>query len=87
VPIEEEEDNTLCNNKTNNIIIIIGIAFSMLHGPDERLQDCECPVAEWSVISEVHLSSQHPDGYALLTANKSSGKINKKRICFLCCGK
>jgi hypothetical protein len=72
---------------SGNILMIIGIAFSMLLGPDERLQDCECPVAVWSVISEVHLSSQHPDGYLLLTANKSSGKRNKKHICFLCCWK
>jgi len=50
----------------------------MLLGPDERLQDREYPVAVWSVISEVHLSSQHQDGYVLLTANKSSGKRNKK---------
>jgi len=38
----------------------------------------ECPVAVLSVISEDHLSSQHQDGYLLLTANKSSGKRNEK---------
>ena len=43
---------------TSNIVIITGVAFSMFLGPDERLQDCECTVALWSVISEVHLSSQ-----------------------------
>ena len=45
--------------KSKNFTIIIGIAFSMLLGPDERLQGCECPVAVWSVISEVHFSSQY----------------------------
>jgi len=70
--------NTLCTNKVSNIQIITGIAFRMLLGPDERLQDRDYPVAVWSVISEVHLSSQHQDGYVLLTANKSSGKRNKK---------
>jgi hypothetical protein len=57
---------------------ISGIAFGMLLRPDERLQDCECPVALWSAISEYHLPSQHPDGYVLLTVNKSSAKRNKK---------
>jgi hypothetical protein len=29
------------------------------------LQDCECPVAVLSVISDDHLSSQHQDGYVI----------------------
>jgi hypothetical protein len=57
-------------------MIITGVAFTMLLGPDERLQVFECPVALWSVISEDHLPSQHPDGYILLTANNPSRKIN-----------
>jgi len=59
------------------ITLVISTAFTFFPGPDERLQDCEYPLGLWSVISEDHLTSQHPDGYVLLIANKSSEKINK----------
>jgi hypothetical protein len=49
----------------------------MLFGYDERLQDFECPFAVLSMISEDHLSSQHQEGYVLLTPKKSRGKRNK----------
>jgi hypothetical protein len=62
-------------------MVIIGIACSMLLGPDERLQDCECPVAVWSVISEVHLSSQHQDGYV-----GQVGKETKDTFAFCAAG-
>jgi len=59
------EYNILFTYTSSNILIIIGIIFSTLLGPDERFQDCECPVAVLSVISEYHLSSQHQDGYVI----------------------
>ena len=46
----------------------------------------ECPVTVLSVISEDHLSSQHQDGYVLLTAKKSRGKRNKNNFAFCAAG-
>jgi hypothetical protein len=63
--------NTLFTYTSRNILLIIGIIFNVLLGPDEDLQVFECLVAVWSVISQDHLSSQHQGGYVLLTADKS----------------
>ena len=40
-------------------MLINGIIFRVFLGPDKHLQVCKCPVAVWSVISKVHLSSHH----------------------------
>ena len=78
--------NILFTYISSNILIIIGIIFSMLLGPEENLQDCECPVAVLSVISDDHLSSQHQDGYVIWQPTSQVGKEIKKN-CFLWCGK
>jgi len=39
-------------------VLITDIIFSAFLGPDEYLQDYECPVGVWSVTSEDHLSSE-----------------------------
>jgi len=44
--------NTLFTYISKNILLIIGIIFSVSLGPDEHLQVFECPVALWSVISK-----------------------------------
>jgi hypothetical protein len=59
--------NTLFTCTSKNIPLMIGIIFSVFLGPYEHLQIFECPVAVWSVISQVYLSSQHQGGYVLLT--------------------
>jgi len=64
-------NNTLFTNKSKNILIIVGIVFSVFFGPDECLQAFECPVTMLSVISEYYHSSQHQGGNLHLTANKS----------------
>ena len=43
--------NTLFIYTSKNILLIIGITFSVFHGPDKHLQVFECPIALWSVIS------------------------------------
>ena len=68
--------------KSKNFTIVNGIAFSMLLGPDERLQGCECPVAVWSVISDLHLSSQHPDGTYFWRPASQVGKEIIKNFAF-----
>ena len=54
-----------------NILLVVGITFSVFFGPDEYLQISECLAVLWSVISEDLLFPQHQGGYVLLTANKS----------------
>ena len=76
-----------------NILLIIGIIFSVFLGPDGHLQVFECPVAVWSVVRD-HLCSQRNGGCVLLTTNHptetrfnqiSCGKSNKIQLCLLCC--
>jgi hypothetical protein len=54
--------NTLFTYINKIILLIIGIIFSVFHGPDGHLPVFECLVAVWSVISEDHLFSQHQGG-------------------------
>jgi len=49
-----------------NMLLIIGIIFSVFLGPVGHLQVFECPVAVWSVVRD-HLCSQHHGGCILLT--------------------
>jgi len=44
---------------SKNVLLKIGILFSLFFGLDEHLRYFECPVAVWSVISEAHPSSQY----------------------------
>jgi len=66
---------------SKNMLLIIGIIFSVIFGLGEHLQVFECPVAVWSVISEDYLSSHHQGSYLLLTANESVTqlKLNSTR--------
>jgi hypothetical protein len=50
--------NTLFSYTSKNILLVLGLIFSVFLWPDEHLQVSECPVAVLSVISEVHLSTQ-----------------------------
>jgi hypothetical protein len=58
-------------NKSKNVLIIIGIVFTVFLGPDECLLAFVCPVTVFAVISEYHHSSQHHGGNLHLAANKS----------------
>jgi len=57
--------------QSKNILLIIGLIFSVFLGPDEHLQVSECPVAVWSVISEVHLPALYQGCYIFFTPNNS----------------
>lgn len=56
---------------SKNVLLIIGIIFSVFFGLGEQLEVFECPVALWSAVSEDSLSSQHQGSYLLLIANES----------------
>ena len=56
---------------SKNIILIIGLVFSVFLGPEEHLKVSACPVAVWSVINEVHLSARCQGCYILFTPNNS----------------
>jgi len=60
---------TLFTYAIRNILLIIGIIFSVFLGLDGHLQVLECPVAVWSVVRD-HLCSQHNGGCILLTTNE-----------------
>jgi hypothetical protein len=49
--------------QSRNILLIIGMIFSAFLGPENHLQNFECPVAPSSVISENHISSQRQGSY------------------------
>jgi len=66
--------NTLYTYTSRNIVLIVGITFSVFLGPDEQWRDFECPIAVWLMISEDHLSSYRQGGYVLLTTNKSPNR-------------
>jgi len=63
--------NTFFSYTSKNILLIIGLVLSVFVGHDEHLQDSECPVAVWPVISEIYLSAQYQGCYILFTPNNS----------------
>jgi len=50
--------NILFTYISKNILLIMGIIFSVSLGPDELLQVFECPAALWSVISKDLIASR-----------------------------